>query len=204
MGRGRWTMGLALGAVLVIGGCGDSGGGVDMDSSPGGEWSTGGCGAARTAGQVTVGGLQAVISRIERDGKAEFASSFAGVEIDQEQARAIVYRVPSTAFDDFIRKAAEDSCVVVRDARHSTKDLAGWHDRVLADLPYWTDRGLRIVSFGARHDGSGVEVGVRDVEEARSAMLARYGPGAPLIFVLADPVRPLPAPTSRIAPPPAQ
>jgi hypothetical protein len=46
-------------------------------------------------------------------------------------------------------------------------------------------------------------LGVRDVEEARRAMLARYGAKAPLIFKPADPVRPLPAPTSRIAPPPS-
>jgi hypothetical protein len=110
--------------------------------------------------------------------------------------------VPSAAFDDFVRKVADDACVVVRAAGHSTKELAVWHDRVLADLPYWTHRGVGIVSIGARHDGKGVEIGVRDVELARRELLARYGDKAPLIFMPADPVRPLPTPTSRIAPPP--
>jgi len=73
---------------------------------------------------------------------------------------------------------------------------------VLADLPYWTHRGVRIVSIGARHDGTGVEIGVRDAVRARRELRARYGDRAPLIFRPADPVRPLPAPTSRIAPPP--
>ncbi|WP_030441628.1 hypothetical protein [Actinoplanes subtropicus] len=189
-------VGVALGVLLMIGGCGQVGDKVD---EPGltGEWSTAGCAVPRTPA-----GLDAVIDRIEATGKSEFAASFAGIEIDQARVRAIVYRVPSAAFDDFVRNAAEDACVVVRDAAHSTEDLAAWHDRVLADLPFWTHRGVRIVSIGARHDGTGVEIGVREVEVARRELLARYGDRAPLIFVPSDPVRPLPVPTSRIAPPP--
>ena len=212
MYRGRFRTGLALGAILMIGGCGDPGDGEIVDS-PGltGGWSTAGCGVPRTPEHITVGGVQvpvtppqldAVMSRIDQAGRAEFADSFAGVEVDQEKVRAIVYRVPSATFDDFIRKSAEDACVVVRDAGHSTKELGVWHDRVLADLPYWSAQGVRVVSIGARHDGRGVEIGVRDVEEARRQLPARYGAKAPLIFVEADPVRPLPAPTSRVAPPP--
>ncbi|HEX5202568.1 hypothetical protein ACFQS1_08670 [Paractinoplanes rhizophilus] len=208
----RLWAGLVFGAVLMIGGCGGPGDGEIVDS-PGltGGWTTAGCGVPRTPEHVTVGGVQvpvtpphleAVMGRIDQAGRARFAESYAGIEVDQERVRAIVYRVPSAAFDDFIRTSAEDACVVVRDAGHSTKDLTLWHDRVLADLPYWTERGVRIVSLGARHDGSGVELGVRDVEEARRQLLARYGVKAPLIFEEADPVRPLPAPTSRIAPPP--
>jgi hypothetical protein len=209
MGRGR--VGVALGVLLMIGGCGRVGDGKIDEPGLTGEWSTAGCAVPRTPEQVHVGGvampvtpagLDSVINRIDAAGKGGFAASFAGVEVDQERVRAIVYRVPSAAFDDFVRRAAEDACVVVRDAAHSTKDLAVWHDRVLADLPYWTDRGVRIVSIGARHDGKGVEIGVRDVEQARRELLARYGEKAPLIFMPADPVRPLPVPTSRIAPPP--
>jgi hypothetical protein len=105
--------------------------------------------------------------------------------------RAIVYRVPSAAFDDFIRQAAGNVCIVVRDAVHSARDLAVWHDRVLADLPYWSHHGVRIVTVGAKHDGSGVEIGTTDVPHTRSELLARYGGEAPLIFVEQAPVRPL-------------
>jgi hypothetical protein len=210
--RFRIWPGLVLGVALMIAGCGDTGDGEIVDS-PGitGGWSTAGCAVERTPQHVTVGGvtmpttppkLEAVMSRIEEAGRSRFPDSYAGLEVDQEMVRAIVYRVPSGAFDDVIRKEAEDSCILVRDAAHSATSLAVWHDRVLADLPYWNHRHISIVSVGARHDGSGVEIGTGDPLRARTALLARYGSRAPLIFVPADPVRPLPAPTSRIAPPP--
>ncbi|WP_433298343.1 hypothetical protein ACQP2F_43195 [Actinoplanes sp. CA-030573] len=216
MYRDRFRIGpalaLGLGVVLVIGGCLDPGDAEDVDSpAVAGGWSTAGCAVPRIPEHVTVGGarvpvtppkLDAVMSRIDQAGRAEFRDSFAGLEVDQEHVLAIVYRVPSTPFDDFIRKTAEDMCVQVRDAVHSTAELAVWHDRVLADLPYWNHEGVGIVSVGARHDGSGIEIGVRDVGRARPALVARYGARAPLIIVSADPVRPLPAETSRVAPPP--
>ncbi|GIF24332.1 hypothetical protein BJ973_007811 [Actinoplanes tereljensis] len=210
--RFRIWPGLVLGIALVIGGCGDPGDGEVVDA-PGltGGWATAGCGVARTPEHVTVGGvvmpttpprLESVMNRIEQVGRTQFPDSYAGLEVEQELVRAVVYRVPSAEFDDFIRKTAEDACILVRDAAHSAVSLAVWHDRVVADLPFWSHQGVPIVSIGARHDGTAVEIGTRDVTKARTALLGRYGSRAPLMFVSADPVRPLPSPTSRIAPPP--
>jgi len=201
--RDRLRLGplLALGVVLVIGSCG-----YPHDEAPGnrpgltGGWRTAGCGLARDPANVAVGDLtlpatpaelDAAIGRIDHGGRGDFAGSYAGLEVDQKQVRAIVYRVPSEAFDDFIRRTAENTCIVVRDAPHSMTDLAVWHDRVLADLPFWTDRGIRIVTIGARHDGSGVEIGTRDLDRAKLELPARYGSRAPLVFVNQAPVRPL-------------
>jgi hypothetical protein len=203
---------LALGAVLVIGACGDP----DDEAlvhRPGvtGGWSTAGCELARKPESVAVGDLvlpatpadlDAAITRIDHGGRGDFADSYAGIEVDQRRVRAIVYRVPSEAFDDFIRQTAENACIVVRDAPYSTTGLAVWHDRVLADLPFWTNRGIRIVTIGARHDGSGVEIGTRDLDRARLELPARYGSRAPLAFVEQAPVYPLPTPTLPAATPP--
>jgi hypothetical protein len=190
---------LALGAILMIGGCGDS---DDETLTPGltGGWSTAGCELARQPESIAVGSLtmpttpaalDAAIGRIDRGGREDFQDSFAGLEVDQDLVRAVVYRVPSAHFDDFIRQAAENTCIVVRDAPYSSADLGVWHDRVLADLSFWTARGIRIVTIGARHDGSGVEIGTQDVDRARLELPARYGSRAPLVFVEEGPVRPL-------------
>jgi hypothetical protein len=207
MHRDRFRVGplLALGLVLMIGACG----GPDEvpAEEPGltGGWSTAGCALARVPEHVTISGmrmpatpakLDAVIARIDQAGRGDHAGSFAGLEVDQERVRALVYRVPSATFDDFIRQAAEDVCVVVRDAEHSAADLAYWHDRVVADLPYWSHQGLRIVTVGARHDGSALEIGARDAERAERELRARYGPEAPLRIVEEGPVRPLPSSTA--------
>ena len=195
-----------LGALLMTGGCGDQ---TDRppaeQAGPTGGWSTAGCEFLRLPEQVAIGGLatpvtpaelSAAMDRIDRGGRADFADSYAGVEVDQQEVRAVVYRVPSAPFDDFIRRAAEDVCIVVRDAAHSAVDLAFWHDRVLADLPFWTHRGIRIVSIGARHDGAGVEIGTRDLDHARLELPARYGSRAPFVFVEEGPILPLDHPTS--------
>jgi hypothetical protein len=205
MYRDRFRIGplLVLGALLMIGGCGDADDQPAADQ-PGltGGWATAGCGVARLPEHVTVAGvrmpatpakLDSVIARIDEAGRRDFATSFAGLEVDQDEVRAIVYRIPSASFDEFIRRSAEDVCLVVRDARHSAADLAVWHQRVLADLPYWTDQGIRIVTIGARHDGTGVEIGTRDVARARVELPARYGDRAPLIFLEEGPVHPLPS-----------
>ncbi|GAB2610410.1 hypothetical protein Aab01nite_24650 [Paractinoplanes abujensis] len=197
---------LVLGAVLVIGGCADSADEQPADG-PGltGGWSTAGCEFLRLPEHMAVAGvsmpvtpakLEAAMDRIDRAGRGEFATSYAGLEVDQENARAIVHRVPSATFDDFIRRAAEDTCIVVRDAAHPATDLAVWHDRVLADLDFWTHNGVRIVSVGARHDGAGVEIGTQDLDRARTELPARYGPEAPLLFLQEAPVRPLANPTA--------
>jgi hypothetical protein len=206
-------VGLLLAAMLVTAACGDPSEAA-RSSEPGltGGWATAGCEFRREPLTTTVGGftvpatppaLDAAMARIDRGGRADHPDSYAGLEVDQQQVRAIVYRVPSAEFDHFVRLSAEDSCVVVRDAAHGLTELTAWHDRIVADLPRWADRGVRINTVGARHDGVGVEVGTQDVSRTRDALVAAYGPEAPLVFVEEGPVRPLAAPPASPAVPKA-
>ena len=199
---------LLLGAVLVTSSCGEP-----EIPEPGltGGWTTAGCEFSRRPATVTMGGrvlpatppeLEAAMARIDAGGRTEHAGSYAGLEVDQERVRAIVHRVPSAAFDDFIRQSAQDTCIVVRDTAHSLAELTGWHDRIVADLDAWQADGVRVSSVVARHDGRGVEIGTRDVERAREAMPRRYGRTAPLIFVEQGPVVPLAEPGVPTAPQP--
>jgi hypothetical protein len=194
---------LLLAGLLMIGGCGESGSAEQPEpAGAAGGWRTAGCEFSRAAEYIERGGfrmpvtpppLSAAMERIEQGGRLRFPESFAGIEVDQARVRAIVYRVPaaSTEFDDFIRHAAENNCVVVRDAAHAVAELGAWHDRVVADLSFWTVRGVRIVTVGSRHDGAGVEIGTQDLERARGEMTAHYGAEAPLIFVEQAPATPL-------------
>jgi hypothetical protein len=200
---------ITLGVAVMIGGCGDPS--DESSGAVGGGWSTPGCELVRRPQHVTVGGvsmpttppsLATAIDRIDRGGRADFPQSFAGLEVDEQAVRAVVYRVPSPEFDDFVRRSAGTACIVVRDAAHSAADLAVWHDRVLDDLQYWSHHGVRIATVGARHDGAGVEIGVTHVAQAREELGARYGVAAPLLFVEQAPIQPMTPPTTpRKAPP---
>jgi hypothetical protein len=168
---------------------------------PTGEWQTAGCALSRTPQVARMGtetmpvtppALGAAMARIAEGGRAAYAHSYAGLEVDQRLVRAVVYRVPAADFDDFIRHSAGDTCVVIRDAAHSLAELTEWQDRITTDLPEWTARGVRIFTVGARHDGVGVEVGTPDVAGVRRELSARYGPDAPLTFVERGPIRRLP------------
>jgi hypothetical protein len=211
--RPRSLAALLLGVALMTGACGSEHGAEASEPGLTGGWSTAGCEFSRMPQTVTMGDstmpvtppeLDAAMARIDQGGRTDHADSYAGIEVDQEQVRAIVYRVPSATFDDFIRRTAENTCITVRDAAHALTELATWQDRLVADLPTWTARGVQIFTVGTRHDGAGVEVGVKDVTQAKDQLLARYGRHAPFIFVEQDPVRPMPAPaaTPHIAPRP--
>lgn len=201
---------LLLAAVLMTSACDPAG--LPEPVGLTGGWATAGCEFGREPHSVTVGGqtmlvtppeLAAAMARIEEGGRREYADSYAGLEVDQRRVHAVVYRVPSAAFDDFIRNSAENTCILVRDAAHPLAALTVWQERVEADLDAWAAQGVAITTVGARHDGAGVEVGTPDVTGTRAALLSRYGREAPLIFVEQGPVTPLPAPSRPSGPPAA-
>ena len=63
---------------------------------------------------VTPPELDAAMADIDRAGRDSYPDHYAGLEVDQEQVRAIVYRVPSDAFDDVVRRTGGSACVEVR------------------------------------------------------------------------------------------
>jgi hypothetical protein len=172
--------------LSVMTGCADP---APAAEPPTGEWSTAGC-AVRRPAAAAAAALSTAMTRIDEGGRGTFPDSYAGLEVDEPAARAIVYRVPSRAFDDFVRQAAQDACVVIRDAAHSHAALTALHQRIVADLGHWQARGIRISTVGARHDGNGVEVGTQDPVAAGAALPQHY-PGEPVIIVAQAPVRPL-------------
>lgn len=164
------------------------------------EWRSDGCGARRAPEQVrsvtgellvTPADLAAVLARVESAGRAEFPDSFAGLEVDQAEVLGIVHRVPSADFDAFLRAEGAGVCLVVRDARHDLRTLLSLQERIVADLGYWRDAGIEIGVVSSRHDGSGVEVGTRQVAQAQERLPQRYGPDVPIFVRDEAPPRPL-------------
>ena len=164
------------------------------------EWRTEGCGRHRVperaesvtgAMLVTPAGLADVLARVESVGRADFPGSFAGLEVDQREVLGIVYRVPSADFDAFLRAEGAEVCLEVRDARHDLRTLLMLQERIVADLAHWRAAGIEIGTVGCRHDGTGVEVGTRQVAAAEDQLPRRYGPEAPILVRDEAPPRPL-------------
>jgi hypothetical protein len=144
-------------------------------------------------------GVRAIVYRVPPDARSTDAGSAAAGSTDAGSAAAgssggasgpAAGGGPSDV-DDLVREAAAGVCVVVRDAPHGADELTALHRRITADLPFWQQRGLRITTVGARHDGTGVEVGTQDPARARTELPARYGADAPIIVVESGPVFPL-------------
>lgn len=189
----------------MTGACGQDADAEAAEPGLTGGWSTAGCEFSRVPQTMSMGDIElpvtppeldAAMARIDEAGRTDHADSYAGIAVDQEQVLAIVYRVPSAAFDDFIRLTAENTCIKVRDAAHAATELAPWHDRVVADLPSWTAQGLQIHTVNTRHDGAGVELGVQNATQAKDQLLSRYGQSAPFLFTEQDPVHPLATPSA--------
>src|SRR4051794_5772956 len=153
----RWML-PGLAAFALMGACDPAARMAHEEPGLTGGWSTAGCAVRRSA--VTTGGravqdtppssLTAAMTLIDRGGRSRYADSYAGLEVDQRHVRAVVYRVPSVGFDDFVRRSAQDACVVVLDCGHALAELTQWRDRIMADRPTWADRAVRISAVDER------------------------------------------------------
>jgi hypothetical protein len=102
---------------------------------------------------------------------------YAGVEVVAEASRVRVYRKPSGAFDDWIRKSFTERCVELANAKHSAAELAALTTKVEGDIGYWAELGINITGTAPRQDGSALVVGVEKavVDRAKKEFPVRYG-----------------------------
>jgi hypothetical protein len=119
-----------------------------------------------------------------------FPAAYAGVALEPEHDRVVVYRVPSAAFDAALHADLPGAPLRVVDAAHPAEELNRLVTRIGAELPYWQERGVAVHVISPRTDGACVEVGVADPDRARPLFAERYG-AAPVRVVAADPVVPL-------------
>jgi hypothetical protein len=121
-------------------------------------------------------------AQVERLGAAH-ADQYAGVEVGADGL--VVHRKPGGGFDEAVRAALTGVTVSFRDATHSRVELAALADRILADRDYWKAQGVPLWTVGARHDGTGVEVGTPAGRKLLAGARKRYG-DAPIIVLPMD------------------
>lgn len=140
--------------------------------------------------------LSTAASTIEAFGRSNHPESYTGLTLDADQRSLMVYRRPSASFDTELHHILAGLPVSVHDARYSERAMLAVVERLGADDAYWREQGLRIVAFGPRHDGTGIDLTTPDVELAQRLLPARYD--LEFLIVRGGPVTPYQ--TTRLGP----
>jgi hypothetical protein len=106
-----------------------------------------------------------------------FPDVYSGLAVEAECDRLVVYRRPSAAFDAAVRAALPGAPVVIRDAKHTERELAALTQQITDDLAYWRARGVEVVSVGGDPTTGVIHIGTKDVERVKKEFPVRYGTG---------------------------
>ncbi|GAB4051412.1 hypothetical protein [Catellatospora paridis] len=186
-GAAALTLTAALGLATVLSGSAGprngSPSGVDGQATTGCASPAAAPSPIETAGTTmygSIGALDQALAEIQHAAEGRFADVFAGVLVVSEKGHAIVYRVRSAEFDAYAESVSGGQCLYLRDADHSQATLLALTMRISGDTAYWREQGIVVHMVGPRHDGSGVTVGVEQVERARVELPKRYGTQIPI------------------------
>ncbi|WFE22219.1 hypothetical protein O7621_02280 [Solwaraspora sp. WMMD937] len=125
--------------------------------------------------------LNQIAMVVGRIGEDEFAEVYAGHAIDVQDDRVDVWAKDSAEFEAAIESMPWGHRVRLHPADHAAIDLEPTFQQILRNQDYWRQQGLPVVQSGVRHDGSCVEVGTPEPEQAERAFPQRY-PGVPFCF----------------------
>lgn len=127
-------------------------------------------------------------AQVERWARERFPQLYAGLET--QDGKVLVYRKPSAEFDEGLRGLQLPAPAVPLDAPYSSPELEALASRIVADIPYWRAQGIEIMSVGARHDGTAVEVGSPQAQRLAPLLPGRYGTTPPAVAEDVGPVAP--------------
>jgi hypothetical protein len=137
--------------------------------------------------------LQAAADRTGPMLENDFRETYAGLELDHQARRMIIYRKPDPRLETVVRSQNPGVDIVYRDARFSLAEMRVLVERILADQPYWHTQGIEIRAVGPRTDGNGVIVtlSAKDIPKGAPALKQRYG--ADRVTVEEGSIVPMPA-----------
>ncbi|MGD9527179.1 hypothetical protein [Pseudonocardia sp.] len=134
-------------------------------------------GATQPPPAAPAGAAADAAGEVDRWARERFPQLYAGVAT--EDARVLVYRKPSAEFDAALRELRLPAPTVPLDAPYSAPELEALASRVVADIPYWREQGIDVMSVGARYDGTAVDVGTPQPERLAPLLPGRYGTTPP-------------------------
>ncbi|MCP2323518.1 hypothetical protein HDA40_002025 [Hamadaea flava] len=126
-------------------------------------------------------GLSELADAVHRLGDDQYRTTYAGLIMDTEHDRVLVWRIPSREFDRAVAAMPGHEKIVMMCATHSYADLLATTDQLLADQEYWKSRGLALNQFGPEYRDNCVLVTTLDPVRAQAELTARY-PKLPLCF----------------------
>jgi hypothetical protein len=125
--------------------------------------------------------LSQLADAVHRLGEDQHRTTYAGLIMDTDLDRVLVWRIPSPEFDQALADLPGHEKIVTMCATHSYADLMTTVDRLTADQDYWKAQGLTLHQFGPEYKDNCVLVTTEDPARARTELTARY-PNLPLCF----------------------
>jgi hypothetical protein len=129
--------------------------------------------------------LSRLADEIHRVGQEDFPEVYAGVIMDTDIDRLLVWRKPSVEFDAILAASQDREKIVTLCARYSYEQLLGAVSQLTADYEYWKAQGLTLHQFGPDYKQNCVLVSTEDPGRAKVKLTARY-PDLPLCFEYGD------------------
>lgn len=189
------AVGVLLATCLLLAGCASS----DLQA-PGGPTTS------PKSGETALSAAAATMTATLR---ASFPDSYAGLTVDVDHGRLIVYRRPDPALDEAVTRMNVSVPVTLANAQFSLKTMESIARQVMSDAGYWANRGITINGAGPLPDGSGVEVMTAGgAPQEQSVLAQRYGAGMIKIRQETEAVPPIgttpwrPTPSTSMSPTP--
>jgi hypothetical protein len=171
-----WRRAAAFGAALLTTACATGHPVADpSDGGPGSDVKQRVMAQARQSSRGGMVDLDTQSSEVDLWGRDHHPTLYAGTDVDRDRHILLVYRRPSTSFDDDLRRAFPGTLIETVSAPASVAELDGLIAQVFADANYWASRRIHIAGAAPDFMAGTVVVNTPQADAARLMFPAHYG-----------------------------